>query len=81
MISTQVNAIGVIGAIGYILGMANENEMYPVKKLLRMTDEMAQRISKCRYDSRLPSESETIRRLLTVALDTLDRQREKPESE
>ncbi len=61
--------------------MASENEIYPVKKLLRMTPEMAERISKCRYDSRLPSESETIRRLLTVALDTLERHQEKPEKD
>jgi hypothetical protein len=80
-ILTHVNAIGGICGIGYIPDMANENEIYPVKKLLRMTDEMAARISKRRYDSRLPSESETIRRLLTLGLDTLDRQRQESDKD
>lgn len=46
-----------------------------------MTDEMAARISKSRYDSRLPPEGETIRRLLTVALDTVERHQQKPDKD
>jgi hypothetical protein len=67
-----VNAIYAIRAMVYGWLMANENTKYPVKKFVRMTDEMAARIEKCRYDSRLPSENETIRRLIAAGLETLE---------
>jgi hypothetical protein len=46
-----------------------------------MTEEMAARISKCRYDRRLPSQGEKLWRLLTVALDMFDRNQQEDERE
>ena len=51
--------------------MTQDNTRYPVKKFVRMTSEMAALIDKCRYDERLPSENETIRRALTLGLAAL----------
>lgn len=48
--------------------MARETA-YPVKKLVNLTEEQAQRISDFRFDQRLQSENEAIRRLLEIALD------------
>jgi hypothetical protein len=46
---------------------------FPAKKLIRMTDEMADRITKFRFDKRIVSDNETIRLLLKAALDWHDR--------
>ncbi|GGH63994.1 hypothetical protein GCM10011341_39600 [Frigidibacter albus] len=48
--------------------MARETA-YPVKKLVNLTEEQAARISDFRFDQRLQSENEAIRRLLEIALD------------
>lgn len=59
-------------AVGYIADMTTE-PAFPVSKLIRISEEMAERISKRRYDSRQPSENATIRQLLKFALDAADR--------
>lgn len=41
---------------------------YPVKKLVGMTEEMAERISDYRFGNRLSSENEAIRQLLDKGL-------------
>lgn len=48
---------------------------YPVKKLVNLTDEQAQRISDFRFNQRLQSENEAIRQLIEMALDVVDRDR------
>jgi hypothetical protein len=41
---------------------------YPVKKLVNLTEELASRISSFRYEQRIPSENEAIRRLIEAGL-------------
>lgn len=41
---------------------------FPVRKLLAMPADLAERITAYRYDRRIPSESEAIRRLIKAAL-------------
>lgn len=55
--------------IRYFSLMARETA-YPVKKLVNLTEEQAKRISDFRFDQRLQSENEAIRRLIEIALDT-----------
>ena len=50
-----------------------QNTEFPVRKVILLTDEMAERISKFRFDKRIVSENETIRLLLKAALDWHDR--------
>lgn len=42
--------------------------VYPVKKLLPLTAELAAAISKFRHDNRISSENEAIRRLIEAGL-------------
>lgn len=42
---------------------------YPVKKLVNLTEEQAQRISSYRFENRIASENEAIRRLIELGLD------------
>jgi hypothetical protein len=42
---------------------------FPVKKLVNLTDEQASQITKFRYDERLPSDNEAIRRLIELGLE------------
>jgi hypothetical protein len=42
---------------------------YPVKKLVSLTDEQARQITNFRYDQRLPSDNEAIRRLIELGLE------------
>ena len=42
---------------------------YPVKKLVNLTDDLALRVAVFRYDRRLPSDNEAIRRLLELGLE------------
>lgn len=51
----------------HIGGMAAD-ATYPVKKLVNLTAEQAERISTFRYDQRIPSENEAIRRLIELGL-------------
>jgi len=47
---------------------------YPVKKLVNLTEVQAQQITTFRYDERLPSDNEAIRRLIELGLDTAQQQ-------
>lgn len=51
----------------YIAHMAPDL-IFPVKKLVNLTDEQAAQITEFRYDQRLPSDNEAIRRLLELGL-------------
>lgn len=55
--------------------MARE-PIYPVKKLVNLTEEQASRISDFRFDQRLQSENEAIRRLIEIALDMANAERQ-----
>lgn len=52
--------------------MAKET-VYPVKKLVNLTEEQATRIADFRFERRIPSENEAIRQLIEMALDGLAR--------
>lgn len=56
--------------MGYILSMAPE-PTYPVKKLVNLTEDLAERISTFRHESRLASENEAIRQLIEAGLKAL----------
>ena len=51
------------------------DKTHTVSKLLRLTPDVADRISRCRHASRIASEAETIRRLLAVALELVEQGR------
>jgi hypothetical protein len=42
---------------------------FPIKKLLPLTTELAERIATYRFDCRLPSENEAMRRLIELGLE------------
>ena len=42
--------------------------LYPVKKLVYLTDKQAQQIADFRFEQRLQSENEAIRRLIEIGL-------------
>lgn len=48
--------------------MATET-LYPVKKLIRMTEEQEKAISHFRFSQHIPSENEAIRRLIELGLE------------
>jgi len=50
--------------------MAKE-PLYPVKKLVYLTDVQARQIADFRFDHRLQSENEAIRRLIEIALEAV----------
>ena len=52
--------------------MAKET-VYPVKKLVNLTEEQAARIADFRFERRIPSENEAIRQLIEMALDQVGR--------
>jgi len=54
--------------IGHTFAMAPD-ALYPVKKLVNLTAEQAQRISSFRFDQRVASENEAIRRLIELGLE------------
>jgi hypothetical protein len=56
--------------MGYLTHMAINKET-TVQKLVAMPRELAERISEFRYDNRLPSEAEAIRRLIEAGLSAL----------
>jgi hypothetical protein len=47
-----------------------KNTPYPVKKLIRITEEQSGKISAYRFDRRLLSDNEAIRRLINIGLQT-----------
>lgn len=52
--------------------------IFPVKKLIRITDDQEQRIADFRFSHRLQSETEAIRRLIELGLEAAEkRQKEK----
>lgn len=53
--------------------MAKET-VYPVKKLVNLTEEQAARISDFRFEQRLQSENEAIRRLIEIGLEASTQQ-------
>lgn len=69
--STQ---IAHIRNIFYIARMARP-EAYPVKKLVGLTAELAEKISEFRFDERIKSENEAIRRLIEVGLEAIKKKK------
>jgi hypothetical protein len=55
--------------------MPKQHEIYPVKRLLRLTDELAARITDFRYDRRIPSDNEAMRQLLELGLQAHEREK------
>jgi len=43
-------------------------KFFRVKKLLSLTEDQARRVSEFRFDQRLPSENEAVRRLIELGL-------------
>jgi len=56
-----------------IAGMATGETLYPIKKLVNLTEEQAKRIADIRFAMRLQSENEAIRRLLELGLDAAEK--------
>lgn len=55
--------------------MARYTEViYPVKKVVALTNEMAERISEYRHQNRISSENEAIRRLIELGLKAAEKQ-------
>ena len=54
-----------------VAAMEHDSKIFPVKKFIRMSEDMAADISQIRHDSRIASESETIRRALAIGLAAL----------
>ena len=50
--------------------LMNKDTVFPVKKLVNLTEDQAKRISDYRFEKRLPSENEAIRMLIQIGLDT-----------
>lgn len=57
--------------MGYVKNMSRDT-LYPVKKLVNLTEDQARRISDFRFENRLQSENEAIRRLIELGLETTD---------
>jgi hypothetical protein len=53
--------------------MPKQNEIFPVKRLLRLTDEQAARITDFRYERRIPSDNEATRQLIEMGLEAHER--------
>ncbi len=51
---------------------------YPVRKLVHLSDAQAERISTFRFESRITSENEAIRRLIELGLESAKQQEVKP---
>ena len=47
--------------------------IFPVKKLIRITDDLERRIADFRFSQRLQSETEAIRRLIELGLEAANR--------
>ena len=52
----------------YLQGMSKDT-VFPVKKLVNLTEDQAKRISDFRFEKRLASENEAIRVLIGLGLD------------
>ena len=53
--------------IGYIRVMSRKSQ-FPIRKLIYLSTEMAERVSAHRFDHRIESENEAIRQLVEVGL-------------
>ena len=60
--------------IDYMKNMARES-LYPVRKLISLSEEQAQRVADYRFDARLKSENEAIRELIDRGLEASDDRR------
>lgn len=61
----------------HIADMAQDATIYPVKKLVNLTEEQAKEIVDFRFENRLASENEAIRQLIALGLEAR-RSRKKP---
>jgi hypothetical protein len=52
----------------HIADMPRDSTIYPVKKLVNLTEEQAKEIADFRFENRLASENEAIRQLITLGL-------------
>ena len=55
--------------------MAQDATIFPVKKLVNLTDEQAKQIADFRFENRLASENEAIRQLIALGLETYKRRK------
>lgn len=53
--------------------------LYPVRKLISLSEEQAQRVSDFRFDARLKSENEAIRELIERGLAAFEAVRDAPQ--
>lgn len=66
-------AVLSIWSICDICFFMSKEAAYPIKKLVNLTEDQAKRISDFRFDERLPSENEAIRRLIELGLEAAKR--------
>ena len=57
--------------------MPRDSTIFPVKKLVNLTEEQAQQIAGFRFEQRIASENEAIRQLIARGLEA-SRRRQKP---
>ena len=58
--------------------MPKRNEIFPVKRLLRLTEEQAARITDFRYEQRIPSDNEAMRQLIEMGLRAYEDRKKEP---
>jgi hypothetical protein len=58
-----------LGHIGNIPDMPRAEPIFPVKKLVNLTDDQAKRIADFRFSHRIASENEAIRQLVEAGLE------------
>ncbi|NJO33945.1 MAG: hypothetical protein HC869_13200 [Rhodospirillales bacterium] len=58
--------------------MSKRTEIFPVKRLLRLTEEQAARITDFRYEQRVPSDNEAMRQLIEMGLRAHEDRKKKP---
>ncbi|MGF1620485.1 MAG: hypothetical protein ACFCUR_07720 [Rhodomicrobiaceae bacterium] len=58
--------------------MSKRNEIFPVKRLLRLTEEQAARITDFRYEQRIPSDNEAMRQLMEMGLRAHEGRKKEP---
>ena len=57
----------------FIRRIMSKPSIYPVKKLIGLSEEQAQRIADFRFEKRIGSESEAIRQLIELGLDASEK--------
>ncbi len=58
--------------------MPKRNEIFPVKRLLRLTEDQATRITDFRYEQRIPSDNEAMRQLIEMGLRAHEDRKKEP---